>query len=422
MRKLIASIIALISANASAYDVTNTVTIVSNIYNRISEEHWITNNIKNTHSNYYYTNNVYIVSNVTLLVSQQTFKTNTTVSLDVSQQAIAEARSQANRAERIATNALDFANAAANSATTAQSHAADAKDYRDEAEYYAEQAHGQVQPIIDEGQRQLAAVQAAGNTQTGRVTSEGNYQVGRVNSAGSSNVGSVNSAGTTALNNITAKQQWFDQHFGQMVTNVNIYHDEDIVARAGVATLSNRFDELNVKIDNVTPSMLALRAVGGKWTVYLSTRNSYSEEYLLEKITVDSVNYTEEYYDGYDVYNYPFTVQVFMAHQNSPWVKKFYKRKSDNLLRVLAGSGSTFSTRSFESTSDPHYLTGWYYGWYSGLNAYLVFERYPPMYVKQYLSADLNIYDANTNKIDNLILKSEFDNFKNYVEDTFQKK
>lgn len=221
MKKVIASIIALIAINASAYTVTNTVTIVSNIYNRISEERVITNKVKNTHTNYYYTNNVYTVSNVTLLVSQQTFKTNTTVNLDVSQEAISQARSQAGLAASYAANALDHANDAADSATAAQGHAADAKDYRDEAEYYMEQAHGQVQPIIDEGQRQLAAVQSAGNTQVSRVTSEGTYQYNRVNSAGSSNVGSVNSAGTTVINNINAKQQWFEEHFGQMVTNID---------------------------------------------------------------------------------------------------------------------------------------------------------------------------------------------------------
>lgn len=219
MKKLIASIIALVAVNASAYDVTNTVTIITNIYRRIGEKHYVTN---------------------------------TTINLDVSQQAIAEARAQANRAERIATNALDFANAAANSATTAQSHAADAKDYRDEAEYYADQAHGQVQPIIDEGQRQLAAVQSAGNTQVSRVASEGTFQYNRVNSAGNSNVGSVNSAGTTVINNINARQQWFEEHFGQMVTNVNIYHNEDDVARAGVAQNAADIASLESRVgDNI---------------------------------------------------------------------------------------------------------------------------------------------------------------------------
>lgn len=218
MKKIISAVLAAMAINAVASDVTNTVTIITNIYRRIGEKHYVTN---------------------------------VTVNLDVSQQAINYARGYANAASASATTAQGYANDAASHVTDAQSAAAD-------AEYYAEQAHGQVQPIIDEGERQLAAVQAAGNTQTGRVTSEGNYQVGRVNSAGSSNVGSVNSAGTTALNNINSRQQWFEQHFGQMVTNVNIYYDEDQVARAGVAQNASDISALNTRMGTAEGSIGSL--------------------------------------------------------------------------------------------------------------------------------------------------------------------
>ena len=231
MKKLIASIIAIIAINASAYDVTNTVTIVTNIYRRIGEKHYITN---------------------------------TTINLDVSQQAIDAARAQANRAASFADDALDHAEEAAASATTAQSHAADAKDYRDEAEYYAEQAHGQVQPIIDEGNRQIAAVQSAGNTQVSRVQAQGTYESEYVGRVGVQNANTVAAAGSTALNNINAKQQWFEQHFGQMVTNLdisvttNIYVSEDQVARAGVAQNASNISALSTRIGTVEGSIGSL--------------------------------------------------------------------------------------------------------------------------------------------------------------------
>lgn len=65
-----------------AFEITNYVYVVSNLYFREVRE--ITNNVKNTHYNYYYTNNVTTVTNIYSV----TYKTNVSVNVDVSQAAI----------------------------------------------------------------------------------------------------------------------------------------------------------------------------------------------------------------------------------------------------------------------------------------------------------------------------------------------
>lgn len=199
MKKLIVLLVALAAINASAYDVTNTVTIISNIYNRISEDRWITNNVKNTHVNYYFTNNVYTVSNVTLLVSQQTFKTNTTVSLDVSQQAIADARAQANRAAYLATNAYEYANMAADESGNAQGYSMSARDYRDE---------------------------------------------------------------------IVSRQQWFDDNFGKMVTNIDVVVTTNIYNPSYVIDKGKYVVDLNSMTVNVGGGKNVKLYLYGNWNSF----------------------------------------------------------------------------------------------------------------------------------------------------------
>lgn len=179
MKKLLAALVALVAINASAYDVTNTVTIVSNIYNRISEEHWITNNIKNTHSNYYYTNNVYTVSNVTLLVSQT--NVHTTATYDMGRSMLSIMSNDVNSAKASIRSTADEA---AGSASRASSSASSAS----------------------------SSAASAQNT-----------------------LNNVNTRGAEIINGMNAKQNWFDQNYGKMITNHNIYVAEDQVARAGVA-------------------------------------------------------------------------------------------------------------------------------------------------------------------------------------------
>ena len=179
MKKLLAALVALVAINASAYDVTNTVTIVSNIYNRISEEHWITNNIKNTHTNYHYTNNVYTVSNVTLLVSQT--NVHTTATYDMGRSMLSIMSNDVNSAKASIRSTADEA---AGSASRASSSASSAS----------------------------SSAASAQNT-----------------------LNNVNTRGAEIINGMNAKQAWFDQNYGKMITNHNIYVAEDQVARAGVA-------------------------------------------------------------------------------------------------------------------------------------------------------------------------------------------
>lgn len=414
MKKLIASILALVAINASAYTVTNTVTIISNIYNRISEEHWITNNIKNTHVNYYYTNNIYTVTNKTLLVSQQNFVTNTTVNLDVSQQAIADARAQANRAEINATNALNFANSAARSATEGQGHSADAKGYMDEAEYYAQQAE----------------------SQASRVESTGNAQVNRV-------VG----AGNSVIDQIDDRQQWFEDHFGQMVTNVNIdvtvatniYFAEDTTARAMSETNKNDIAKLNEKIEDVKAegsnlieysnakkysALLTLTIQGIQRTTVLGTFSAGSKyihqgsEYVYSLYGTTNMNF------GVDVSSF---IVLDMGANKYPTV--YFRNSYGESANVTFPVSSSMMLPNGQSNSTLIYVNR--YGTktqgsikvvYSGIAT----DKFNGV-VSRYVSADLGIYNSLTGlKEDDLaklsLLNSQFLAFSNWVEQVFQKK
>lgn len=208
MKKLLAALVALVAINASAYDVTNTVTIVSNIYNRISEEHWITNNIKNTHSNYYYTNNVYTVSNVTLLVSQT--NVHTTATYDMGRSMLSIMSNDVNSAKASIRSTADEA---AGSASRASSSASSAS----------------------------SSAASAQNT-----------------------LNNVNTRGAEIINGMNAKQNWFDQNYGKMITNHNIYVAEDQVARAGVAQNAADIASLEGRVgDNIQQLTTRMGAAEG---------------------------------------------------------------------------------------------------------------------------------------------------------------
>ena len=416
MKKPIASILALVAINASAYTVTNTVTVVSNIYNRIGEEHWITNNIKNTHVNYYYTNNVYTVTNKTLLVSQQNFVTNTTVNLDVSQQAIADARAQANRAEINATNALNFANAAARSATESQGHSASAKDYMDEAGYYAQQAEAQV-----------GLVESAGNAQVSRVVGTGNSVIDQIN----------------------GRQQWFDDHFGQMVTNVNvdvnittninIYFAEDATARAMAETNKNDIAKLNEKIEDVKAEgsnlieysnakkysvLLTLTTQGIQATTTLGTFSAGSKYIHQDSEYVYSLYGTTNMNFGVDVSSF---IVLDMGANKYPTV--YFRNSYGESVNVTFPVSSSMMLPKGQSDSTSIYVDR--YGTktqgsikvvYSGIAT----DKFNGI-VSRYVSADLGIYNSLTGlKEDDLarlsMLNYQFLALSNWVESVFQKK
>ena len=192
---------------AEASVITNWVYVVTNVYTR--EVVVITNKVKNTHTNYYYTNHVSTVSNH----YDVTYKTNvnTTLNYDVSQMAIGIVSNHAERALYLSLRAGDHADSASNSALASQSYSIASSNEAERAKSFADQAHGQVQPIIDEGTRQL-----------NRVSAEGLAQVDRVNMAGSGRVADVNRAGASAVQSINERQSWMEENFGKMVTNVNV--------------------------------------------------------------------------------------------------------------------------------------------------------------------------------------------------------
>lgn len=181
MKKIaVAAIAVFVSLSAMPDTVTNTVVIVSNIYNRIVRE--VTNNVKNTHSNYFYTNNIYTIEHQTLVVS----KTNTTINLDVSQQAIDSARQYADQSSTYANNSSASATRSANSASSASGSASQAYSY-----------------------------------------------LSQTRSAASSAVSDINSAKSSAITAIGNEKAWFSENFGKMVTNNNFYSADKLIARGG---------------------------------------------------------------------------------------------------------------------------------------------------------------------------------------------
>lgn len=220
---------------AEASVITNWVYVVTNVYTR--EVVVITNKVKNTHTNYYYTNHVSTVSNH----YDVTYKTNvnTTLNYDVSQMAIGIVSNHAERALYLSLRAGDHADSASNSALASQSYSIASLNEAERAKSFADQAHGQVQPIIDEGTRQL-----------NRVSAEGLAQVDRVNMAGSGRVADVNRAGASAVQSINERQSWLEDNFGKMVTNVtvnvttNISVDDIDMSYPYVSTGGTRYDNV----------------------------------------------------------------------------------------------------------------------------------------------------------------------------------
>lgn len=235
MKKVLAILAVLASMCASAYDVTNTVTIVSNIYYRIGEEHWITNNVKNTHANYFYTNNVYTVSNQTLLVSQTNI--NTSVTVDIGNVMLAKMSNEVDRANLIVSNASDFASAASVSAG--------------DASFYANRAHA--------SELQAQAV-----------------------------VGTVNTRRDQIIAEMNAKQDWFDQNYGKLITN-EVYETHTYFPNLE----TNYIDGAGQEHKDLLVSLpkLALMSIGGTNFTIKTVVNSTETILTFDSIRLDDGEY-----------------------------------------------------------------------------------------------------------------------------------
>lgn len=160
------SIFTIFSCCCHASVKTNYVYVISNIYNQVFTENVVTQKVKNTHINYYFTNNVTTINKI----YNATYKTNVSVNCDVSDQYVIAASNQANRASDFASNANSFAGAAASSASTAGSHASSASASADNAAYQRTQAASECE---------------------------------------------------SALATINARINWFDEHSGDTITQIN---------------------------------------------------------------------------------------------------------------------------------------------------------------------------------------------------------
>lgn len=160
------SIFTILSCCCHASVKTNYVYVISNIYNQVFTENVVTQKVKNTHVNYYFTNNVTTINKI----YNATYKTNVSVNCDVSDQYVIAASNQANRASDFASSASSFAGTAASSASTAGSHASSAAASADNAAYQRTQAASECE---------------------------------------------------SALATINARINWFDEHSGETITQIN---------------------------------------------------------------------------------------------------------------------------------------------------------------------------------------------------------
>ena len=215
MRKLMLIVgLVMSAAVARANVITNTVVIVSNIYNNVYSEHIVTQKVQNTHYEYYFTNNVYTVSNVTLLVS----KTNQTVYLDVGRSFVIAASNEANRASGSVTDAQGYASQSAGSASAAASSASSASSYANQAA----------------SQRSAAASECA-----------------------------------TALQTINNRIAWFDEHAGETITVVDNSTNVDIHIAQTIIT--NDFRHVPYDLDpnlEINLNAFAMMAKGGSNNVF----------------------------------------------------------------------------------------------------------------------------------------------------------
>ena len=174
------------------------------------------------------TNYVYVVSNqyfrqvreITNRVSTVTYKTNVTVSVDVSNAAIARAEYEADRAERAVENAESIADAAAASAS--------------------------------------AAASSASSAQASSQTAYSYYQ----------NTASAAASGLNAINNRIA---WFDQHSGETITVVNVQTNVNYDYHVAQTVVTNDFRHVPYDNDSgieVDLNSLSVKAKGGTNNVY----------------------------------------------------------------------------------------------------------------------------------------------------------
>ena len=208
MKKLMMCAMVAFAAFAAWADViTNTVVVVSNIYNNVYNVQTVTQRVQNTHFNYYFTNHETVVIHESHLISQ----TNKTVSLEVGNSYLIAASNQANRAAAAVGDARSFADASAGSASASASSAA--------------------------ASRSAAASECA-----------------------------------SALATINARINWFDQHSGETITQINYNTNIDIHVAQTIIT--NDFRHVPYDLDSnleIDYNAFAMKAKGGTNCVYKIT-------------------------------------------------------------------------------------------------------------------------------------------------------
>lgn len=195
---------ALMSAASMAWEITNYVYVVSNVYTR--EVHEITNKVKNTHVDYYFTNYVSTVSNH----FDVTYKTNATYNVDLGDDYLEQMRARLDEVSGVRDSAQSYAIQAASSASSANAWSASASSNADAAHRWY---------------TRLTETYAA-------------YMAG-----------------------IQEKVDYFDANAGKAITNVNITINkaEDDVARAGVETNAANIEAASNRLATVARDVADLK-------------------------------------------------------------------------------------------------------------------------------------------------------------------
>jgi len=215
MKKIVLFVLLATALRGGADVITNHVYVVSNVFYHVYHENVVTQKVKNTHYNYYYTNNVSVVTNI----YETTWRTNMSVNCDIGAQFLVAASNEVNRAESYVGTTEGLVAAAASNSTAAASSASAA----------------------------AASATAAQNSRT-----------------------SAASECAAALDQINARINWFDQHSGETITQVNITTNVVIDVNAHdysyayTNSSGTAYDNISYYLYGNANGKVAITSVGGK--------------------------------------------------------------------------------------------------------------------------------------------------------------
>ena len=346
MKKAILALVILFDTFADADTITNYVYTVSNIFHNVYSESIITQKVKSSHTDYYFTNYVTTVTNVFLT----TYQTNMNVNV-------------------LYENFGPYVNAASNFAESASSFATSAADSATDAETYMSQA-------------QASAVESA------------------------ETYSAVFAAAADGLGRVNDHIQWFNEHLGQLVTNINHihYHAEDpdrIVKYSEVRpyvtySFSYNYSGSNlmytVKIYTDNPVIFSQSQSETTWSY------DYTVLYANPSISGREVQYVRKVVST----ALPGTAKLSARLYRDGWTRCEMTGISDDEHDLV---GNMAAGQEVTCTNNRYYSIKLVDNMSQGGKA-----------VDYFISSDFNVYSATTSRLDRIVKGSEFSPVKDAVE------